>query len=108
APGFVSYRIFEAGSKGLVTVSTFEDKAGADESVRLAAGWVRDNLATLIFDPPRVTSGELRIRYIREDAHFGYSVMRRYKFEPQDLLEVVSRVTTGLIPKLTLAPGFAA
>jgi hypothetical protein len=108
APGFVSYRIFDAGSKGLVTVSTFQDKAGADESVRLAATWVRENLATLVPDPPRVTSGELRIRHIREGAHFGSAVMRRYRFEPQDVDELMKRVSTGLVPKLTDSPGFAA
>jgi hypothetical protein len=40
-------------------LSVYEDQAGADESVRVAHDWVRDNAATLIPNPPQVTEGQV-------------------------------------------------
>jgi hypothetical protein len=41
----------------MASLSVFEDKAGADESVTLAHQWVEDNAAALFPNPPRVTEG---------------------------------------------------
>ncbi|MEV7188722.1 hypothetical protein [Kitasatospora sp. NPDC093102] len=43
----------------MVSTSVFEDQAGAEESARRAAGFVRDNLATLLPDPPQVMAGQV-------------------------------------------------
>ncbi|MER7585856.1 hypothetical protein [Kitasatospora sp. NPDC097691] len=43
----------------MVSTSVFEDQAGADESIRTAAGFVRDHLATLLPNPPKVTAGQV-------------------------------------------------
>jgi heme-degrading monooxygenase HmoA len=107
APGFVSYTIVDAGADGLITVSVFEDRAGAEESVRMAANWVRESLASLLPNPPQVTVGEVSIREVRENVQAGYGVMRRYKFNPGDVAEVTRRVREGLVPQITSAPGFA-
>lgn len=107
APGFVSYTMTDGGEDGLFTVSGFEDRAGAEESVRLAASWVKDNLATLLPDPPRITSGETLLREVKEGAHFGHGVMRRYQFKPGDVPTVLQLVREGLVPQITAAPGFA-
>lgn len=73
-PGFVAYLLVDGGQENgrdvLATVSVFETKAGADESVRRAALWVRENL-TPSDDArgPEVTAGPARIVRILELQH---------------------------------------
>lgn len=61
APGFVGYYLVDGGDGKLATVSVFETREGAEESTRLAADWVKDNLADLVEGPPDVTAGEVRV-----------------------------------------------
>ncbi|GAA2812856.1 antibiotic biosynthesis monooxygenase [Kitasatospora aburaviensis] len=56
-PGFVAYYWVDAGDGVMLSTSVFEDRAGADESVRRAADFVRENLAALLPNPPQVTAG---------------------------------------------------
>lgn len=58
-PGFVAYYLIDTGSHGLATVSLFADRAGAEESVRVAAAWVRANMAQWAPNPPTVIQGEV-------------------------------------------------
>ncbi|WP_345701169.1 hypothetical protein [Kitasatospora terrestris] len=58
-PGFVAYYWVDAGNGVMVSTSVFEDRAGAEESVRRAADFVRDNLASLLPNPPQVTAGQV-------------------------------------------------
>jgi hypothetical protein len=58
-PGFVAYYWIDAGNGTMVSLSVFEDRAGADESVRRAADFVRDNLASLLPGPPQVSAGQV-------------------------------------------------
>ena len=58
-PGFVAYYWVDAGGGVMVSLSVFQDKAGAEESNRKAAAVVRDNLASLLPKPPQVTAGEV-------------------------------------------------
>ena len=55
--GFIAYYWIDAGEGTMASLSVFEDKAGADESVTLAHQWVEDNAAALFPNPPRVTEG---------------------------------------------------
>lgn len=55
--GFIAYYWIEAGEGTMASLSVFEDKAGADESVTVAHQWVEDNAAALFPNPPRVTEG---------------------------------------------------
>jgi hypothetical protein len=105
-PGFVAYAMVDAGAEGLLTASVFEDRAGAEESVRMAATWIRENLASLLPNPPQVTIGEVAIREVKENVQPGYLVMRRYTFNPGDVAEVTRLVREGLVPQITSAPGF--
>jgi len=57
--GFHAYYALEAGLGRLVTVSVFEDRAGIEESTRMAADWIRENMASLFPDPPEVLEGEV-------------------------------------------------
>jgi hypothetical protein len=58
-PGFVAYYWIDGGDGVMASLSVYENQAGADESVRIAHDWVRDNAATLIPNPPQVTEGNV-------------------------------------------------
>ncbi|MFB7864307.1 hypothetical protein [Streptomyces sp. NPDC056069] len=58
-PGFVAYYWVDAGDGVMLSTSVFEDQAGAEESVRQAADFVRDNLASLLPNRPQVTAGKV-------------------------------------------------
>ena len=60
--GFVEYQLVECGNGEIVTITTFTDRASAEESMRLAADWIRDTLARR-FDLTRLESfvGEIAI-----------------------------------------------
>ena len=58
-PRFVAYYWVDVGGGVMISTSVFEDKAGAEESNRRAAEWVRQNLAPLFPNPPQITAGEV-------------------------------------------------
>ncbi|MFF7204138.1 MULTISPECIES: hypothetical protein [unclassified Streptomyces] len=57
--GFVAYYWVDAGDGVMISTSVFQDRAGAAESVAKAADFVRDNLASLLPNPPQVMAGEV-------------------------------------------------
>ncbi|MGG7569901.1 hypothetical protein [Streptomyces sirii] len=58
-PGFVAYYWIDAGNGVMVSTSVFRDQAGAEESISRAVDFVRDQLASLLPNPPQVTTGEV-------------------------------------------------
>jgi hypothetical protein len=58
-PGFLAYYWVDAGGSVMVSTSIFQDQAGAEESNRRAADWVRQNIASLLPKPPQITAGEV-------------------------------------------------
>ena len=58
-PGFVAYYWVDAGGGVMISTSVFQDQSRADESNKKAADWVRQNLATLLPNPPQITAGEV-------------------------------------------------
>ena len=60
ASGFIAYYAVDAGNDIVFSVSIFQDQAGADASTRLAADWVKQNLAALAEGPPEITAGEVK------------------------------------------------
>ena len=58
-PGFVAYYWVDAGGGVMISTSVFQDQSRAEESNRRAADWVRQNLATLLPNPPQITAGEV-------------------------------------------------
>lgn len=58
-PGFVAYYWLDAGNGVMVSTSVFQDRAGAEESILRASTFVRDNLASLLPNPPQVMAGEV-------------------------------------------------
>jgi Antibiotic biosynthesis monooxygenase len=60
APGFVAYYGVNAGNDIVFSVSVFRDQAAADESNRMAANWVKQNLVPLLPNPPEISAGEVK------------------------------------------------
>lgn len=58
-PGLVAYYVIDTGQGEFVSVSIFNNKATAEESNQRAAGWVHDNVAALLPNPPQITAGEV-------------------------------------------------
>src|SRR3712207_2014444 len=59
AEGFLAYYALDAGGGEIATISVFEDQAGAEESIRMAADFVQQNLASLLPNPPEVMAGDV-------------------------------------------------
>ena len=60
-PGFVDYYLVDAGNGTVVSLSVYTDRGGEEESVRLAAEFVRQQLTDLILNPAEVMAGEVCI-----------------------------------------------
>jgi hypothetical protein len=60
AKGFVRYYWLDTGKGEGASVSVFQDKAGADESVRLAAEYVREHMSKLLTQKPAVIEGPVK------------------------------------------------
>jgi heme-degrading monooxygenase HmoA len=65
-PGFIEYFCTFAGENEMFSVNVFEDRAGAEGSVRAAADYVRDH-KSLFPNPPEVISGEVMAHQAREE-----------------------------------------
>ena len=63
-PGFRSYHAVRTGD-GVATITVCDNKTGTDESIRVAADWVRQNLPAGAINPPEVTEGETYIEFSR-------------------------------------------
>ncbi|MEO6057632.1 MAG: hypothetical protein ABIQ49_12400 [Gemmatimonadales bacterium] len=60
-PGFHCYYVINARDRELVTVSIFENAAGAQESTRRAAEFVRNDPLKDRLSPPDVMEGDLLV-----------------------------------------------
>jgi hypothetical protein len=57
--GFVAYYGIDEGKGGWSSVSIFETKEEAEESNKLAADFVKENLQSMIIGTPQINTGEL-------------------------------------------------
>ena len=60
-PGFVSYTAV-LGDASAFTVTVCQDKAGTDESLRVAKEWIAKNAADTGVGAPQVTEGQVIIK----------------------------------------------
>jgi hypothetical protein len=60
AKGFVRYYWLDTGKGEGASVSVFKEKAGADESVHLAADYVREHLSKFITRNPEIIEGPIK------------------------------------------------
>lgn len=65
SPGFVGYYWLDTGAGEGASFSVFEDKAGADNSIGLAADFVRQHLASVV-GKPEVIEGEVEAHALPE------------------------------------------
>ena len=61
--GFKSYYLVRTTDGNAVTISVFDDQAGAEESTRAAAAWLGENVPDLAISPPQVTTGEVAFSF---------------------------------------------
>jgi hypothetical protein len=58
--GFVAYYWVDDSDEGVMfSTSVFEEQADEEDSNRLAADWVKENLADLLPNPPVITAGRV-------------------------------------------------
>jgi len=60
-PGFHAYYLVKT-KDGVISVTVCHDRAGAEESNRVASTWLKDKLPTFATRPPEITTGEVRIQ----------------------------------------------
>ncbi len=58
--GFKAYYLVRTDD-GAVSISVYENEAGAAESTTAAAAWIQENLPGLVGTTPRVSAGEVVI-----------------------------------------------
>jgi hypothetical protein len=60
AKGFGRYYWLDTGKGEGASLSLFKDKAGSDESVRLAADYVKEHLSKLLTQKPEIIEGPVK------------------------------------------------
>ena len=60
AQGFVRYYWLDTGEGEGASLSVYNDKAGADESIRIAANFVKEHMAALLAQKPEVIEGPVK------------------------------------------------
>ena len=60
AQGFVRYYWLDTGEGEGASLSVFDEKAGADESIRLAADFVKEHMSQLLIQKPEVIEGPVK------------------------------------------------
>ena len=58
-PGFLAYYLVDLGDGNAIAINIYLDQAEADVSTSLALEWVRNNLASVVPNPPEVIAGEV-------------------------------------------------
>jgi hypothetical protein len=58
-PGFIAYYWIDSGGGVMISTSVFEDQASAEESNARAADYARENMASVLPNPPTITAGEV-------------------------------------------------
>jgi hypothetical protein len=57
--GFRSYQIVKTGPASAVSVTVYDDQAGAEASTRIAREWIAANLGGLSIGAPQVLGGDV-------------------------------------------------
>jgi hypothetical protein len=58
-PGFISYNWADAGNGVMISASVFATREAEEESNRIAADFVKQHIASLMPNPPRITAGKV-------------------------------------------------
>jgi len=107
APGFLAYYALNAGEGRIATISVFEDQAGAEQSNEMAADYVKENLASLLPEPPEITAGEVEVHEVsKEGEHGRYATIREYQINQGAVDEALRQFNEGIVPILRDSAGF--
>ena len=60
ARGFIRYYWLDSGEGEGASFGVFSDQAGADESIQLAANFVKEQMSTLLVQKPEVIEGPVK------------------------------------------------
>lgn len=60
AQGFIRYYWLDTGAGEGASVGVFKDKAGADESIALAADYVKHHLSKVLTQKPEIIEGPIK------------------------------------------------
>jgi len=60
--GFKAYYLVRT-SDGATSISVYDNEAGAEQSNRVAAAWVAENLPDLSIAAPQISAGEVAISF---------------------------------------------
>ena len=61
--GFQSYSMVRTAEGGAVSISIYDDQAGAEASNAAAAGWVRERVPNLSASPPETSAGDVAVSF---------------------------------------------
>jgi hypothetical protein len=61
AQGFISYYWLDTGEGEGASLSVFGDKAGADQSIQIAAQFVKEHLADFVMEKTEVIEGPVKV-----------------------------------------------
>jgi hypothetical protein len=65
--GFESYTLARSGNgEGGMSMTVCQDKAGTEESVRVAKEWIAKNGANIAVDAPKVSAGSIIVHATRQ------------------------------------------
>lgn len=60
-PGLMTYTLLRSGDGGM-SVTVCKDKAGAEESLKVAREWIQKNASNIHANPPVVTEGSVIVQ----------------------------------------------
>jgi hypothetical protein len=66
-PGFIAYFLVDTEDGGLLAISAYLGQAEAEASTDTAIQYVRENLGTLVPNPPKLLAGEVIAHSIRPE-----------------------------------------
>ncbi len=61
-PGFISYMALDQGDGWWTSVSVFATPEAMSQSDALAAKWVKEHAAKLVWGPPEITAGPVVVK----------------------------------------------
>jgi hypothetical protein len=61
-PGFVSYMAIDEGDGWWASVSVFATREAMRQSDAVAAKWVKEHAAKLVWGPPEITAGPVMVK----------------------------------------------
>ena len=61
--GFQAYYFVALSDGGSASFTVCDDQAGAEESTRVAAAWIAENLPGVSIAPPAISAGEVIVAF---------------------------------------------